>query len=228
MDTTQSLPARLGPEDLAATACLDFPEMFAAVRVGSTVDALRNFLLYKAGAGREPCFDTAHTEATKAFLGRWFLARHRTAVCEIFIKRRGPERHFEITHGTAPVTRDLIDESLARRIVTQVSTQRSYAIYNEDTRLLAVHALEFIKNGLRTSFGHGFAGDSEYFAKTAYIELGFGAASRDPIAKRRRRSRAGRLPRRRAEPGEARGHGAAYALLAHRDREALRADVWVA
>jgi hypothetical protein len=169
LDTAQALPSRLGGEDLAATACLDFPDLFAAVRVGSGSDAIKGFVLYEGTATREPRFEDTHIATTETFLAAWFKSKHRTAFCEILIKRRGPERHFEVTHGKAPKTHAVIDETLATKIVTQVSTERSYAVYYEETSILAVHALEFIKEGIRRSFGHGFAENVDHFAKATSV-----------------------------------------------------------
>ena len=169
LDAEQVLPARLGGEDLAATAYLEFPELFAAVRVGSACDSVKGFVLYEGAMGREPRFDDDATSTTSAFLAAWFKSKHRTAYCDIVIKRRGLERHFEITHGKTPSTHTVIEDSLATRIVTQVNMQRSYAVYSEQACILAVHALEFIKEGIRASFGHGFAGDVAHFAKATNV-----------------------------------------------------------
>ncbi|HEY2516144.1 MAG TPA: hypothetical protein VGI39_34975, partial [Polyangiaceae bacterium] len=166
LDAQRRLPARLGPEDLAATAYLDFPDLFAAVRVASGADGVKGFVLFEAGEGVAPCFEPARIDATTKHLGDWFDSRHRTAYCDILVRRRGPELHFEITHGKTPITHDLIDEALNTKVVTQVSTQRSYAVYYEATRVLAVHALEFIKDGIRRSFGLGCASGADSFVKS--------------------------------------------------------------
>ncbi len=168
-DTARLLPPRLGPEDLAATAALDFPDLFAAVRVAAAADAIKSFVLYRAHADSEPCFDPAAITATTSYLSQWFEARHRSARCDVFVRRRAGEVHFEIAHGKTPATQELIDESLAIKVVTQVTTARSYAIYYEESRVLAVHALEFIKDGIRRSFGHGCGAGADYFAKSALL-----------------------------------------------------------
>jgi hypothetical protein len=165
LDTARVLPPLLGPVDLAATASLDHPDLFAAVRVGATEEAMRNFVLYAAAADREPRFDADGTEAMRTALAAWFAARHRSAFCEVFVKRRGDEVHFEVIHGRTPVTREVIAEDLTAKVVTQVNGQRSYVIYKETERLLAVHALEHIKEGLRLAFSSGYGGAPDYFAR---------------------------------------------------------------
>ena len=99
LDTSHVLPRRLGPEDLAATAYLDHPTLFAAVRVAPAADAIKNFVLFSAAPGVTPRFDRDALAATSRALSAWFDARHRSAVCEIHLRRRGDELHFEITHG---------------------------------------------------------------------------------------------------------------------------------
>jgi hypothetical protein len=165
-DKDRRLPPRLGPEDLAVTAFLDFPDLFSAVRVPAASDAIKGFVLFEAAAHCEPAFEPDAIAATTAYLGKWFDERHRTARCDIVVRRRDGELHFEITHGKTPSTLDLIDESLALKVVTQVSAQRSYAVYYLATRVLAVHAMEFIKDGLRKAFGHGCGDGEGFFAKS--------------------------------------------------------------
>jgi hypothetical protein len=166
LDKDRRLPGRLGPEDLAVTAFLDFPALFSAVRVPAASDAIKGFVLFEAAAHCEPAFEAHAISATTAYLGKWFDERHRTAYCDIVMRRRDGELHFEITHGKTPITHDLIDESLATKVVTQVSTQRSYAVYYTATRVLAVHAMEFIKDGLRKAFGHGCGDGEGFFTKS--------------------------------------------------------------
>jgi hypothetical protein len=174
-DTARALPRRLGAEDLSATAYLDHPALFAAVsvRTPSTADAIKNFVLFSispspssSAPAPDPRFDPAALAATAAHLSSWFDARHRSARCDLFLRRRPGEIHFEIARGKAPATQELIDESLAVRVVTQVSTQRSYAVYYESTRVLAVHALDFIKDGIRRAFGVGCGTGEDYFTRS--------------------------------------------------------------
>ncbi len=169
IDTERRLPPRFGAEDLAVTAALDFPDLFAAIRVAASADAIKSFVLYRAHPDSDPRFDGPAIGGATSYLSQWFDARHRSAHCDIFVRRRGGEIHFEIAHGKTPATHELIDESLAIKVVTQVTTARSYAIYYEESRVLAVHALEFIKDGIRRSFGHGCGTGADYFAKSALL-----------------------------------------------------------
>jgi hypothetical protein len=50
---------------------LDHPELFAAVRAPAAADSIKGFALYKASDAREPAFDAAAIETTKACLAAW-------------------------------------------------------------------------------------------------------------------------------------------------------------
>ena len=169
LDTARLLPPRLGPEDLAATACLDFPDLFAQVRVASASDAVKGFVLFQACAGSEPSFAPPAIEATASYLGQWFEERHRTAVCDIYVRRRDGEVHFEIAHGKTPVTHELIDEALAIKVVTQVSTQRSYAVYYSPPASSRCTRSSSSKRESERASGAGAARGRDYFAKSTSL-----------------------------------------------------------
>jgi hypothetical protein len=117
---------------------------------------------FQAKTDREPSFGETEIASACMYLETWFEARHRTRYCDIRAERRGLQLHFDITHGKEPLADG---ESTDAGFATPSSDDRSFATYDEATRLLVVDALEFIREGIRTGFGHGFCGDADYFER---------------------------------------------------------------
>jgi hypothetical protein len=129
---------------------------------------------YQARADREPSFGETEIAAACMYLETWFEARHRTRYCDMILSSYGRQIHFDILHGKEPSSNGVEGEPLETKLAAPATDDRSFALYDEETRTLVVRALDFIKEGIRTSFGHGFCGDADFF------ERGAGSTSAPP------------------------------------------------
>ncbi len=117
---------------------------------------------FQAKTDREPTFGETEIASACMYLETWFEARHRTRYCDIKAERQGSRLHFDILHGKDPVEDGVLAPA---DFGTPASDDRSFATYDAETRLLVVDAIEFIREGIRTGFGHGFCGDADYFER---------------------------------------------------------------
>jgi len=166
---------RVGPEEAAAVAMLDYPEQFARA-MKAAEDATLTFSDYDASSKRAPNITDETYPALRALLVEWMVAHGRGALLNLHASERGHELHLEIENGRIPVTDDLVGESLDLTQVTLVRAERAYVILDRARGRLSVHASHpAIKELLRRVIGDQFYGNPQHFRRAGVYSL-------DPLA----------------------------------------------
>lgn len=172
-DTTSLLPrGRLGDEDLAFTAYLDHPQLFAAARRGQTNESVTTYTVYEPADAR--AIDVlALVPRLRDALAACFEARDRTRHCDILPTDDARETYLEISHGRNPATRERIDpDTLSVSQRTDAWTQPAVVRYEKATKRLLVHASGVtVKEALRRIFSEVCGGSPDFFRADATIDL---------------------------------------------------------
>jgi hypothetical protein len=178
-DTERLLDRELSAEDCAAVARLDHRPLFEAARAQTAGGAQpKAYATYKSRALRPlstetlPEFERQMSEA--------MYARNRSDYFKAHVWRNAAEHHMDLVFGRLAAARDLLNKvgSAGARVLHDVTTQvtdrfteRTHAIYHDDTGELDVAGYDWFKETVRRTFGLAHFGDEAHFFGDETITL---------------------------------------------------------
>jgi hypothetical protein len=177
-DGASVLDPDLGAEDCAATAYLDHRAIFERARPQTAGQAqTKSFASFRASAGRALPRDPACAATFIRRMREELVLRSRSDHFHVHEWRSGAERHFEIVYGKLVSARDVIGKAQAggpHEITAQVTdraTERTHAVFHEDTRDLDIAGYDWMKELIRRNFGEAYFGSEAHFQANETVTL---------------------------------------------------------
>jgi hypothetical protein len=172
LDKDKQLPqGRLGHETLAAIAFLDFPALFAEVKLAAKRPGATALVEFPAKTHAPLPADLARWTALGRAMAALFAERGRPDHCEPLVTRGARETVIDFVFGRLPQTSERLTESNARTQSTDVMTQRTQAFFEHATGNLHVAGYEFVREGIRRLMGEHLFDDADHFQRSDLYSL---------------------------------------------------------
>jgi hypothetical protein len=174
LDVEARLPRGRGCEDMAFTAFLDHPELFARAKPFASVPAARGYSECEPGDARPFAAPRAKLDELERRLGKVLEKRGRTHYCKVLATTTPAETILDVAYGKLPAARDRIvaeSESLRVEQETRVNTDSARVLVDLATGRAAFSGYPFMKELLRHQLGDLLFGDAAFYRGGSIVTL---------------------------------------------------------
>ena len=172
LDVDKQLPQnRIGHESLAVLAYLDFPDLFAQVKLVAKAATVSAYTEYFAKSNAPLRHEPARFAALARGVGELMAARGRPPFCEPLVSRLPHKTMVDLVIGRLPGTQERLSDDLRRAQFTDVITQRIRFFFHHESCCLGVQGHVYEREGVRRLAGLYLWDDAEHFRKVDVYSL---------------------------------------------------------